>query len=509
MMNHKRFLIGLTALVLAMGLILTACGGGGGSGGASAAKSVDALPDLDTSKRVEIILYIFGTEPPRQKEVMDNLNKLLIERLNCTLDIRMISLSEYNTTYPLLFSSGEVFDLAYCAYWLNYVQLAQRGAFMPIENLFPKYAPKNYARQFPAAIREASIDGHLYGISSLMRVYSAFGPQVRTDLVEGKGWNGKMDTFADYEAYMDIVKANYPEIEPYEVGATGATFLSSSFMTSRGFYAMGNFYIDPSQPNPKLMLIYEYEPFITEYLPMVQRWAQKGFWPRDVLAQQNQDKFRFGYAASNMTNLEMYEENFRAHPEWNLQFYNWVTDLSYQSFLQDMAVVSATSQNPERALAVYDLITNDKEIFRALFYGIEGVSYSIEMENGQERIVFPDADNFAISNFWAARTDEFFLQFRGGPTNLNSLKQDWSSRIVDGRGAQKYRALNFDTSAVDTELAAITSAATQYFNPVSIGLEDPATAIPELKRQYEAAGIEKIRQDYQRQLDEYIANYKQ
>jgi putative aldouronate transport system substrate-binding protein len=505
-MKKKQFLYGLAAVLLlsAMGLTFIACSNARPSGGTSGSA---ALPDLDTSRRVELILYVFGTEPPRQQEVNDNLNKILLEKLNCTLDVRFINLAEYNTTYPLLFSSGEVFDLAYCAYWLNYINLAQRGAFMALDELFPKYAPLNYARQSASALQQARVDGQIYCIPSTMKVYSAFGPEIRMDLVKPYGFDGKMENYADLERYLDIIKANYPAMDPYEVNSSG-TFLDDVFMYTKGLMAMGYFWMDPFEENPKLKAIYEYPFILNEYLPMVQRFAQKGFYPRNALAEQSQEKFRFGNAASDMTNLEMYEGSYRDHPEWDIRFFNWVTDLSYQSFTQDVAVIPATSRNPERALALYDLITNDEEVFRALFYGIEGVSYTVELENGEERIVFPDSDNFAISNFWAARTDEFFLQFRGGPQNMTELKQDWSSRIKDGVGAQKYKALTLDTTAIDTEYAAVNNVMTQYWNPLSLGFVEPVAGLAEFKANMEAAGIERIREHYQKQVDDYIASLK-
>jgi putative aldouronate transport system substrate-binding protein len=502
-MKKNRFLFGMTAaLALLVMVAFTACGGGGGGSSGSG----KALPDLDTSKRVELIMYVFGTEPPRHQEVEDNLNKLLIEKLNCTLDIRMINLAEFNTTYPLLFSSGEVFDLAYCSNWLNYVNLAQRGAFMPLDEMWPKYAPLNYARQPKSALQQSTVEGHIYCMPALMKVYSAWGPQIRMDLVKSYGFDGKMENFVDFEEYLDIIKAHYPTIDPFEVGSA-ANYLSLAFMYSKNLFSIGSYYwIDPFQENPKLMTYYEFEPFRTEFLPMVTRFANKGFWPRNTLAETDTEKFRFGRAASGVTNLEMYEGTYRDHPEWDIRFYNWVTDLSYQAFTQDVAVIPATSKNPERALALYDLITNDEAVFRALFYGIEGVSYSIELENGEERIVFPDSDNFAISNLWAARTDEFFLQFRGGPPNLTSLRDSFKATIVDGEGGQKYRGLVLDTSAVDTEYGSINNVTTQYLYPLSIGLVDATTGLAEYKSAMEAAGVEKVREYFQKQLDDYIVS---
>jgi putative aldouronate transport system substrate-binding protein len=130
------------------------------------------------------------------------------------------------------------------------------------------------------------------------------------------------------------------------------------------------------------------------------------------------------------------------------------------------------------------------------------------MENGKERIVILDSENYAVSNFWAAWSDDLFLQFRGGPPKMDEWKAEWSSRIKDGVGTQKYRALGLDTSAVDTEYGSLNNVMLQYWNPLSLGLVDINSGLAEYKANMEAAGIEKVREYFQKQLDDYVASLK-
>ncbi len=107
--------------------------------------------------------------------------------------------------------------------------------------------------------------------------------------------------------------------------------------------------------------------------------------------------------------------------------------MSNLPFTQDALVISNTSDNPERALALYDLITSDEEAFRAFFYGVEGTSY--EIIDGQVKSL--DPDNYAFSACWAARTTEFNLDSYGAPADLKTLKEGFDEHIEgDGRRGQ-------------------------------------------------------------------------
>ena len=135
-MKGKKLLALLTTAVMA-GSVLAGCGAGSSSAGqtqpaADAAQAGDtqaaeaAAPgELDTSEEVALTMYIISDRPAGQDVVDENLNKILKEKLNCTLDIRWIGWGEFTNKYPLLFTSGEEFDLAYASStWLNAFSMA-------------------------------------------------------------------------------------------------------------------------------------------------------------------------------------------------------------------------------------------------------------------------------------------------------------------------------------------------------------------------------------------------
>ncbi|MBR2996725.1 MAG: hypothetical protein IKF45_08435, partial [Lachnospiraceae bacterium] len=139
-MKGKKLLALLTTAVMA-GSVLAGCGSSAGSqaqpageaaqaGDAQAAEAA-APGELDTSEEVALTMYIISDRPAGQNVVDENLNRILKEKLNCTLDIRWIGWGEFTNKYPLLFTSGEEFDMAYASStWLNAFTMARKGAFM-------------------------------------------------------------------------------------------------------------------------------------------------------------------------------------------------------------------------------------------------------------------------------------------------------------------------------------------------------------------------------------------
>lgn len=137
---------------------------------------------LDTSEEVELVMYVVSNEPAKQQELTDNMNKIFKEKLNCTLKINYIGWAEYPNKYPLLFSSGEAFDMAYAATWLNFSALAQKGAFMNLDELWPTYAPDNFCH----AVGNSQAAGYyrrtlLHAFPHWLAIYSAYGPMWRTE----------------------------------------------------------------------------------------------------------------------------------------------------------------------------------------------------------------------------------------------------------------------------------------------------------------------------------------
>lgn len=497
----KRILSLLVAAAMAV-TMLAGCGSSGSSSGTT------STGELDTSKEVELVMYVVSDRPAGQDAVDENINKILKEKLNCTLTIRWIAWSDYANKYPLLFSSGEEFDMAYTSSWLNFTSMAQKGAFMSLDDLWPTYAPNNFATTTDAAKQQAMVDGHYYCIPSQLATYKAYGPIYRTDILEGTDWDGVMETFADVEEYCDIVKEVAPELEPLEVYSSGSEWddtwsYNHGYLPSKGSTNDFLFY-DPSQESPQLFTYYESKD-TAEFLEIMARWNEKGFFTKSALSDTDSTKTQNGKAALKNHNVDNYQNYSVMHPEWKFDYADFGKYSSHLPFTQDSMAISTTSKNPERAIAFWELLTSDQELYDAFMYGIEGESYSLN-EQGQYTML--NTDLYATSSMWAARTTGLNRDIAGTPEKYTQLHEEWEKNIAENDIWEKYSAFTIDTSAIETEYAACQNVHQQYWWPLELGYTDAETGLAEYQKNMEAAGIEKVRAELQRQLDEYVQNMK-
>lgn len=509
MSMRKKILATLLAMTMAIGM-LAGCGGGSSSGSSDAPASSDSGSAdagstdgaADTSKEVNLVMYVISDRPAGQDVVDENLNKLLKEKLNCTLTINWIGWAEYANKYPLLFSSGEEFDIAYCATWLNFANLARRGAFKSLDELLPTYAPDNYALQSQTALQQATIDGHIYAVPTLLPTYITYGSIYRGDLAKEAGMTDTIDTWEEVEQFGDWIKANHPEMEVIDEYSSGPE-LSLVWERMAGNYEIdsGNRYIfyDPSEEEPKVFAIYD-DPTIGDFYEMCYRFGEKGFWSKSALSDTDSSKTQNGKAAIRFHNVDTWSGYTVLHPEWDFQYGVMTGEIAHLPYTQDCMVISNTSKNPERAMMFWNLLTTDQEVYDALYYGVLGTTYELN-EEGQFTIL--DTDLYATSAMWAARTFDLNRNQAGVPESYDTMRAEWEEQIQDGVGIEKYTGFVLDTTNITTEIANCQNVRQQYGWPLELGYTDPVAGLEEYKQKLQEAGIEKVLAECQAQLDAY------
>ncbi len=495
-----------TAAVMTMGL-LTGCGQKSNTS-SSGSSSVQTNEDgsLNTDKEVELVMYVISDRPAGQDIVDAKVNEILKEKLNCTLKINWIGWAEYANKYPLLFSSGEAFDLAYSATWVNFTSLAQKGAFKNLDELWPTYAPDNFAATSDTAKEQATVSGHYYCVPTQLATYTAYGPIYRGDLVEGSGWDGVMENYEDIEEYCDIIKETHPEMEPLDQYSAEPEW-SYVYMQNQGFTTVDKglryMWFDPSEENPKVFTMGEYEG-TPEFLEMMARWNEKGFFSKSALSDTDSQKFQNGKAALRVHNIDTYRTQAILNPDWDIRFSNMVKDVAHLPFTQDCMVISNTSKNPERALAFWNLLTTDQEMYDALMYGVEGTTYTL---NDKGEFAITDTDLYGEGAMWCARSDKLTRNQVGTPDDYDPQKQAFEQSITAGQGTERFAGFVFDTSSIETEIAACSNVAQQYWWPLELAYTNSETGLAEYTEKMKAAGLDKIVAEAQKQLDAYVASH--
>ena len=156
-------------------------------------------------------------------------------------------------------------------------------------------------------------------------------------------------------------------------------------------------------------------------------------------------------------------------------------------------------------MALWDLITSDQEVYDAFYYGVEGTTYDLN-DKGEFEIL--DVDLYSTNAMWAAVTDGLNRNQVGTPGAYTENQQKFEEQIQEGKGNEKFASFVLDTSSFETQLAACNNVQQQYWWPLELGYTDAETGLAEYQQQMEAAGIETLKEEAQKQLDAYVASLK-
>ena len=154
---------------------------------------------------------------------------------------------------------------------------------------------------------------------------------------------------------------------------------------------------------------------------------------------------------------------------------------------------------------LWELLTSDQELFDAFYYGVLGTTYELN-EEGQFQILDPDL--YSTAAMWSARTPEFNRDQIGTPAEIGEIKEELEEKIAADDRAERYTSFAMDITPISAEYTTCNNVHSQYWYPLEVGYTDDVEGLAEYKKQMETAGIEKVKEEMQRQLDEYTAALK-
>ena len=144
-MKRKSIIKSLALLISAMmaATCFTGCGAKAPASASTATSTAASATEEKTElEPVELTWLLRIPEQPDAQAVLDELNKRLKEEINATLKIQFIDAVAYPEKTKLKISSGEEFDIMFTSAGYDFYDYATKGAFVPLDELLEKYAPK-------------------------------------------------------------------------------------------------------------------------------------------------------------------------------------------------------------------------------------------------------------------------------------------------------------------------------------------------------------------------------
>jgi putative aldouronate transport system substrate-binding protein len=491
----------------------------------AAAASPEASPKaVDTSKEVKLKMYLLGDKPKDFDLVYGEVNKLLKQDINATVDVSFLSWGDWQQKYPLLFASGEDFDLIYTANWAQYNTQATKGGFLEItQDMLKTYAPKTAASAYPEALEQAKMNGKLYMLPMNFKEIQGAISLFRGDLLEKYNLKPGEVTKApaNMSQYYDAVVKNEKGLIP--INAAGLNwwgmplYLPAEKMKNWfDIVGAGNLrtYYDATDPQSKVFSFFDTDQFL-EGIKVSKEWADKGYWSKSAMVSKTTDNeaFENGKAVivgGNLSTINsLYMKVSKAHPEWKIVAAdtNFGNPVDLKPYIQNGMGINKSSKNKERALMMLDLFRNDSRYFDLTFYGIKGKHYDLAAD-GKSIVPLADSGSFPPEGAcpWGWREDKLVRATEGGLPNYNELRDNMLKTAI----AAPLQSFNFDDSKVKNELAAVGNVITQYVKPLTFGVVkgDVETEVKDVRKRLDEAGSKKIVEEFQRQVNEFLAAQK-
>ncbi|MBO9605849.1 MAG: ABC transporter substrate-binding protein [Paenibacillaceae bacterium] len=498
----RRFATALAAIV-GLAALLAGCssatnegaspkpgGGAAASPAAATAPAATVAPKPAELKPVQLVWYLRQAKPQNDQAVIQKFNEMVKAKINATVEFKFLNPGDYDDKMKLVMSSGEAYDLAFTASWSNnFANNVSKGAYLPLDAYIEQYpAIKNmYTPQIWEALKT---NGKTYGIPNLQIMATGQGIAFQSEIVKQHGIDlGKVKSLEDLTPILQKVKDNNPGVYPVRNGNIALTTFNKYYPSVAGFM------IDPAT----MTVMADYDSQMKPRYDLMREWNQKGFFPPDVATLKNEDEllkagkifamFRRSKPGTEAEWKAKYGRDF-------MQLDTGTPTINQAAVLSTVTAVSQTSKNPDRAVMLYNLLLTDKDIYNVLVNGIEGQDYTKLSANRIE----PKKDGYTILNWEIASVFNSYLIPGQADDVWEQTRKLNDSSIID-----PLVSFNFNPTPVQSELAQI-NAANSEFNPILLnGMADVATTLKQKTDKMKTAGVDKVIAEINKQLADWKA----
>lgn len=494
-----------TCLSLCMcAALLAGCGDAAGEGNQEADTQSASVKEPEASGEKTVISFLRpGTKVEHNDELVQAINdKLDADGTGLELNIMYIPSDVFQDKVNMMLSSGEEFDLL-C------IMEDQKPftSFIGSEGIIPitEYidATSSLKTVIPEYMWEsATINGDIYTIPAnwcetadqnncitvrreKMEEYGLEDPQTMDDLLNmcdvfAKNWDGEnkpvvIPMFKEPFTYLFRTLDTYPFTVQKDLIFIDQEGNVSNWMETEEFKECAQFF---------------------------HKLYEKGYVPEDVLSS--------GWSSWNtmLTGDFIWVDQCQlwgTQEVWNERIPGVNLDSIYlnqdavqfrsNSFRNDMAV-SATSGHPKEAVQFMDWVYSSQENYDLMVYGVEGLTWTNEGDHLYSKMN-PDF--------------EFNADWMIGNMEYERYEKGTYDKFIDIMGKEKPDAENsivlnftFDPVNVADEYANCQAEVVQSVYPIKLGLVSYEEGYEQALSRMKAAGIDKVVEEYQRQLNEYL-----
>ena len=489
--------------------------------------SVAIIPSAVADDTYELVIKWVGNgDSDRNDAVSAALSEYLTEKIGCTVDFHVYGWDVTETALPAL-QAGEKIDIFFTANWLHYSDCVQQDLFLPLNDLLESDGQGILSTINPLFLEGAAIDGVNYAIPTNKELAVPDGWLVNMEAAAEVGLTADMladlNSCEQLEEYIAKYKELHPESYPYLMEGC---FWPDEYWYRSDLLGTG-LQINPiSQLNyleadgtydDAVYSVFEDQRMI-DHLNLMHKWFAAGYIDpeSDLTTFEHRAVFASGdwlfytqpLKGNNIKAAEMIQSYGNDEMKAALaagetpvgEIYG-KQPLLASEFTGSMLAIPITSENPAKAMQFLNLMHSDADFINMMLYGIEGEDWHLE-----DGFVVLDNSNWSSGHGGAWTMGNTSLQYvtvgEDPEKNAKLISFADDAIILPNSG------FTFDTSTVETELAALKNVTAKYHNALMCGKTDPADpdlGVAAYVDDLKAAGMEEIAAEYTRQYQAWLA----
>ncbi|MDO4268125.1 MAG: ABC transporter substrate-binding protein [Eubacteriales bacterium] len=506
-MMKKR--LGAAILACVMAASVAGCGSGGSGSQTENAAEGD-------SGAVDEIVFAYMTqnnipETSELQRIEDLLNAYTEEKINTRVKLVLFSNADYMNQVNLMLAAGEQVDL-FKAQATSYIPYINDGTALDITPYLENELKETTEVIYDGMLKPTTVDGKTYGIINMGSNYVPGGFCYRSDIVDELGIDmSQVDSFEDMTAVFAAVKEAYPNMIIIDPNRANSIFESYLCKVERidplgdkpDYSLSGVAYIDEE---PKVVNMYETESF-KKAANLTRSWYEAGYFASDAATTtattaellMSGNCFGTFCGLGNPNIAQQYTTNY-GHDFENVELCGSMV----WGGSENAWMVNSSSEAPAAACRFLNLLYTDEYVDNLLVYGEEGVDYVL------------NEDGFAVAP--------------EGYTDLNSVKYTnnmnyyfWGNKwltypVVGGQTGEElqatidrnyagevsaYYGFIYDYSSLDAEYTACLNIVNEYKKSLWVGAADVDETLNELNGRLYSAGMQKLIDLKQEQLDQW------
>lgn len=436
-------------------------------------------------------------------EVEEKASEITREKVGANLKLNLIDNSVYEEKTRLALIGSEPMDLVFTSSWMNKLdENVERGSYLPLDDLLDQYGSAIKEKVDSRAWLPATYDDQIMAVPSQAAYVTIRSFVFKKDLVEKYNFDYKsVKTIQDLEPYFEILKENEPDVVPLLASPSSGTPGGDNFDLT---HLAGG--VCWNEKNHELVIRYEDQDYLDNYRT-VHDYYTKGYIAEDAAIKTDFTSEAKSGKYAVMQNTGMYTED--GSKSTNAFGFDCVESplpapkIFTNAFIGVSTGIAQSSEHPDKAMQVLNLVWEDPSLSNLLAYGIEGENYDIVDDSDKEmpkiHAYSGDKQTWCIwNNFIGPLFDQWDSEWNSREA-LDLMQENNKNGVTSD-----LYGFRLDKEPIKTALVQIDSIISEVNSVIVTGsMNDFDEYIAETNQRLKDAGIDEIKAEIQRQIDEW------